>query len=307
MDEKQKSTEVYEATSESLSSVVEAHPYYALLSRLFQEGEGNATLRKRFMLKMVDEDWIQAIEDALPSIDVIIRSPGVSLIDQEEVLPIELTKKVTSRSVQHLAQHTDLINEINADGMVFPSKLLNVYQDETPLTYENRFINTLILRVYSFVMIRYDAASQMGQDLKNTEFSYDQSFTNGDKRGTISIKFSLSEPPKENETVKANYIYTSDLWKRLEKIVAMIKSHMGSPFVKMMGKNYVKPPIMRTNKLLKNVDFNNCLKLWEYLEQYDNTGYEMLVQENLDEFSDDAMKEIVSSVMAQYVIFENHI
>ncbi len=297
---------VYEATSSSLKYLSETFPEYAELLTAFIGGESKVELRKRYMLKQIDEAWVRAIEDAIPSIDAVIRNPESILREDEEVLPVELTRKVTERSVVYLSQHTDMINEIRPDGTVMPSKILNVFQDDTALTYENKFINTLLLRMYSFVLKRYDIAVEVGEDVKNTTLTVEQEFEEKEKTGKIKLSIEVSEPPKENEEVK-NYIYNSGLWKRVLQIKNITDKYMSSSFVAMLGKNYVRPPIMRTNKLLKNVDFNKCLTLWEFLDSYENAGYETLISESLENVPEQAIRDLYNTVAADYVIFDNHI
>lgn len=279
---------------------------YRQVMELFEEGEGKVQLKKRFMLKMLDEEWVKIIEDTIPSLDVITRNPRRLLQEDEELRPIEQTRRVTPRSIQHLSQHTDLINEIRRDGTVMPSKLLNVFQDETILTYENRFINTLLNRLYAFVCVRVDAAEECGVDEKLSTLSFDRSFTDGEKQGKISLQIQVSETPRENEVVK-NHVYTSDLWKRALRLRRLVSSYMSSEFVQQMGKNYVRPPVMRTNMLLKNVDFRQCLTLWEFLESYENVGYQALIQEDLESVSDECAKDFYQTLAQQYVLFQKHV
>jgi len=272
----------------------------------FAEGSTRVELRKRYLQSMVDETWVRIVEDTLPSIDVIIRHPGGGLVDEEEVKPIELTRKVTSKSVIHLSQHTDLINEIKDDGKVMPAKLLNVFNEESMLTYENKFINTLIVRLFSFVMLRYDRAVADSLDGMNTQFIYSQDFQTGETKNKISITLETTENPKDTDEIK-NYLYTTDLWRRVVNVSEWCKSLMSSQFVKEMGKNYVHPPIMRTNKLLKNVDFRQCLSLWEFLESYENTGYETKVHESVEDIDENFLDDFYKSVVAQYIVFQNEI
>lgn len=300
------SQNVYDGTSESLHHLLEQFPYYRKVMDLFREGTGNVELRKRYMLKMIDEEWVKIIEDTLPSLDVIIRNPGRLLCETEELLPVEQTKRVTGRSVVHLSQHTDLINEIKADGTVMPSKLLNVFQDDTILTYENRFINTLIARLFAFVSVRVDAAEECGTDEKLSTLTFSQTFEEDERRGKISLQIEMSEQPREHEVVK-NYIYSSDLWKRVLRIRKLVTSYMDSNFVHQVGRNYVRPPIMRTNMLLKNVDFRQCLTLWEFLETYENTGYETLIQEDVEKVEDGCSQDFYKTLAEQYVLFQKHV
>ncbi len=299
-------SETYRLTSDTLNELVAKDPYYSGILDSFNNGSGKLELRKRFVIKMIDEVWIKAVEDTLSSIDTIIRTPGLLLQENEAVLPVEQTRRVTSRSVQHLSQHTDLINEIRKDGTIVPSKVLNVFQDETILTYENKFINTLLSRLYAFVEKRYDSASECGEDEKNTVLDYTQTFEREEQHGKIHLTVEISEKPGEHEKVK-NYIYTTDLWRRVLRIRRIVGSYMGSDFVREMGRNYIRPPVMRTNKLLKNVEFRQCLALWEFFDQYDNTGYELIVQEDLEKVDEKCIDEIYRTVAMQYVIFRSNI
>ena len=49
----------------------------------------------------------------------------------------------------------------------------------------------------------------------------------------------------------------------------------------MMGKNYVRPPIMHTNAINKNRDLRQCVALWEFIESYEGAGYELSVSERI--------------------------
>jgi len=301
-----KTNTAYDATASSLESLTSSFPVYKDILNAFSDGLKVVELRKRYMLKQIDEAWVCAIEDALPSIDSIIRNPENTLKEQEEILPVELTRKVTERSVVFLSQHTDMINEIKPDGTVIPSKLLNVFQEDTVLTYENKFINTLLLRIYTFVLKRYEMAEKHGEDEKNTQLKIEQSFERGDVRGKITLGIELSQSPEENTEVK-NYFYSSALWKRVCNLKKIADKYMSSQFVAKLGKNYVRPPVMRTNKLLKNVEFRNCLALWEFLDSYENTGYETLISEKLEDVPEACIRDFYETLAEQYLLFDKHI
>lgn len=299
--------DVYRTTASQNTGLVDGVPFYKEVAAAFVEGgKGTVELRKRYMLKAIDEEWVRAVEDAIPALDVIIRNPGMLLQEKESVMPIEQTRRVTGRSIQHLCQHTDYINSISEDGTVMPTKLLNVFQDETILSYENKFINTLLSRLYAFVERRYSAAEESGEDEKNTRIEFTQEFARGEQTGKINFSIEVSEKPQDKEVVR-NYIYTTDLWRRVQKIYKIVTTYMDSNFVQQMGRNYVHPPIMRTNKILKNVEFKQCLTLWEFLDSYENTGYETLIGEDLEEVSDECIGDFYRTFEMQYVLFENHI
>jgi predicted component of viral defense system (DUF524 family) len=97
-----------------------------------------------------DTSWIDSIEETIPYLDNIIRNPRKFIVQEEDIIPIEKTKKVTQESIKHLAQHTSLIQDVDEDGTVMPLKLLNVYKEETVDLYENRFINSLLINLKVF-------------------------------------------------------------------------------------------------------------------------------------------------------------
>lgn len=298
--------DIYKKTSESDRALIKEFPTYKELMESFAVGENEVELRKRFMLKKLDETWITAIEDALPSLDQIIRNPQFRLQEKEEVLPVEISKHINGRSVMHLSQHTENITDIKPDGSVVPSKLLNVFQEDTVLTYENKFINTLVNRLYAFVVIRYNGAKDCGEDEKNTKFSITQNFEHKEYTGKVKFEIEVGQPPDEHEVIK-NYVYTSDLWARMEKIMEIINEYMATPFIMNMGKNFIRPPVLRTNTILKNPLFKDCLSLWEFIEGYQTTGYEALVQEDLLTATDKLMEDMYNSIAQQYVLFQAHI
>ena len=220
-------------------------------------------------------------------------------------MPIELSRNISSRSIQHLSQHTDYISKVE-DDTITPSKILNVFRDETNKTYENKFINTLINRLFLFVERRYETALKEGKDEKNTSLDYSQTFTHGEVQGKIHFRMEISEEPKTGEALK-NYTYTTDLWQRVVNLHHICRAYVNSSFVKSMDNQFVRPPIIRTNAILKNKNLRQCLELWEFIETYENIGYNMMVQENLETIDSRYIKEIYSVSALQYLIFRYNI
>ena len=87
-------------------------------------------------------------------LDNILRNPNRFIINEEEIVKVEQAKRITVDSIKHLAKHTSFIQEIDDNGDVKPSKVLNINKDESYNTYENRFIYTLINNMRTFVEIK---------------------------------------------------------------------------------------------------------------------------------------------------------
>ena len=98
-----------------------------------------------------DDEWMTKIENGVRYIENILRNPNRFIINEEDVVKIELARKITVDSIKHLSKNTNLIQDIDKrTGDVKPSKILNINKEESFNTYENRFIYSLIKNlVYS--------------------------------------------------------------------------------------------------------------------------------------------------------------
>ncbi len=297
------SEKVYSDTMYFVNGLVHEFDLYPEIIDDMRKGKGVVELRKRVLLRAIDEAWVTAIEDSLPALDELIRKPSHFIEETERILPIELTKSVSNRSIKHLAQHTDYITKVEGDTVI-PSKLLNVFRDETNQTYENKFVNTLLNRLFIFVRRRYDAAVEAGQDAKNTSLSFSNEFSHGEVKGKLRLCVELEEPPKEGE-VEKNYVFTSDLWRRVERLNRICTDYMSSAFVNDMGKSFINPPIMRTNAILKNKSLRQCLYLWEFIESYENIGFSTIVEDTLLDVDETYIRELYSTMAMEYLLFRH--
>ena len=83
----------------------------------------------------VDLSWIDQVEETLPYLDTIIRKPRKFIVQEEDIVPVEKSRKITQDTVKHLSQHTSLIQGLDEDGTIRPVKVLNIYL--TPLKVSN--------------------------------------------------------------------------------------------------------------------------------------------------------------------------
>ena len=233
-------------------------------------------LNRRILEKDIDVSWVESIETGLVSIDNVIRNPSKTIINVEEVVPIALSKKITVDSVKHLAQHTDLIQSVDPEtGKITPSKVLNIHKEESYLTYENKFVNTLIDRLFIFVNKRYEKLKAVSSSEEVFAMEYNTAFESG-SGGKMKMTLNI----ETSDSLEAADENGSTLWDRVEKIRMIVESYKSSPFCQQMGQNYIRPPVMRTNAIMKNVDLKACLVLWQFIEGYDKTGYEINVSDS---------------------------
>lgn len=51
------------------------------------------------------------MEETVPYIDNILRNPNRFIVNEEEIVKIELARKITVESIKHLSKNTNLIQD----------------------------------------------------------------------------------------------------------------------------------------------------------------------------------------------------
>lgn len=274
---------------------------FAAARALLLSGEKTVSFNRKIIEKNIDSSWLTEIEKALPHIDTVIRNPRNTIKEVEEIVPIAMSRKITVESIKHLGQHTDLIQDIDKKtGKITPSKILNIHKEETLDTYENRFVNTLIDRLYIFINIRYNKLVQTAEAQEAYSFNYDTVADSGDGR-KVNISFKI-------ETVDSlvSGSKDTDVWARLERVKKAIEGYKGSVLCTTLGNAFIRPPVMRTNAITKNVDLMACLTLWQFIESYDKAGYEVNVSDTAQRPDDSYIEDIYGLTAMNYMLFRSY-
>ncbi|MBQ8132493.1 MAG: DUF2357 domain-containing protein [Bacilli bacterium] len=230
----------------------------------------NSTLyvKKDYDMKDFDYEWLDIIEDVIPYIDNILRNPKRFIINEEEIVKVELARKVTVESVIHLTQHTNLIQKIEDNGDVKPSKILNINKEESMDTYENRFIFTLLNNLRMFFEDRIAATAGSSYCLDKNVLRYEANTKVYGEGLKISIDVSdVTKNVKEHSGDKNNMT----LEERLRKAKTQIDGFFGTELMQILGKLHVAPvrsPIKKTNVILKNPNFRKAEELWNYIQTF---------------------------------------
>ena len=296
----------------AMRGLARQNPAFADAQMLVASSDVTASLKRSTIHKNIDTEWIDRIDETIPYLDVIIRNPTIMIEDVDEILPVELSRNISEKTIKHLSQHTNMIQSITEDGEIIPQKLLNVYHEETHVTYENKFINTLLTRLSAFVDTRYKrlqggyGTERLYQLRYSTEFDHYDTEYSDRNQAKIQLSIDLTSPTASvNEAeAEANERYIASL-ARIKKIRDTLTAYMSSSFAKALGKNYIRPPVIRTNAILKNKNMKVCLNLWEYLESFDKAGFSSVNDEYTEMPSDNYITDLYSSVALQYTNFYN--
>ncbi len=309
LDDKQKNS-IYEDTKDFISYIYEDYDFYQSLVRLLDKGKMDAGIQKKVLQKNIDELWVKKIEQALPYLDTALRTVRKDIKEVEEIKPIELSRSITVKSLQHLATHTNFIDSIDEKGNIVPNKILNVYKDEELLTYENKFINTLIYKLGIFIDVRYDKLKQYGADEVSNLMSLDIETKVVDTQVKMSLTIQTRDGVDEQESKGNINIFDdmtkSSLWQRVVRLKKIIQQYQASQFILQMGKAYIRPPVMRTNAILKNVHLRQCLELWQFIESYESAGFEVESSSSSEKPNNELMENLYKLLSFQYVMFRKN-
>ena len=261
---------------EKVSELFSDDSHFHNLVDAVENGRTSFTISQKFLKKEFDNDWIDIIEEILPSIDAIVRNPRRFITIEEDIIDISLARQISVESVKHLAQHTQFIASVdNKKGTVTPSKILNTSKEESFEVYENRFLYTLILKLNEFINKRYEVIKKSvisnSQEIKvslNTKYHINGMDMN------VSL-VATTDMPFDEEKFRETQTYQSV--QRVEKIKQIVQGFLGSAFAKEMRSSaLVRPPITRTNVIKKEPNFKKALILWQFIESYSKSGFEAI-------------------------------
>lgn len=208
-----------------------------------------------------DYTWLEMMENTIRYIDNILRNPNRFIINEEDIVKVELARRVTVESIKHLSRNTNLIQDIDKKtGDVKPSKILNINKEESFNTYENRFIYSLIQNMKMYINLKKNTLVTNDNYKNNKTITYSgNSKVNGEK-----VNLSLNLETKLEK--KGN---NKDILARIERLELNIADLTNSEVYQSIHKlhiSLVTSPIKKTNVILKNVNFQYAVKLWDYIQ-----------------------------------------
>ena len=293
--------DLYTKYTNKVERTLENDRYFQYLFEIVQAGKNTIHQNNRVLHKVVDERWLTVVEEGLTSIFNIVDKPRRFIATTEEVVPVALARKITADSVRHLSQNTQFITT-NAKGDIQPTKVLNVTTEESFDLYENRFVYHLIQRLFAFVDKRTDVIFwSTGDETCNTmcmESKIDDAYEEISYKVEMTVKNRQSFAENDNDNM--------DLFKRIDRVRRMSRTLRASSFCDIMnGCAKVKSPIQRTNLMMKDPDYRNCYKLWQFIESYDEVGYSIEEQDTALEFDEEYQTQMYINLITNYTIFKS--
>ena len=247
-----------------------------------------------------DTGWIDKMELTIPYLDNILRNPNRFIVNEEDVVKIELARRITVESIKHLSRNTNLIQDYDKKtGDVRPSKILNINKEESFNTYENRFIYSLIKNM-QFYIARKKSSGIQDSFCKDNKFL---TYSGVTKVGKENVNISLNLKSEKNDKLKGNNI--EDRISNLEVKIADLTRADVYKSIDKLHIALVTSPIKKTNMILKNVNFQYALDLWNYMqENIDENGTNVKEKKDYND-NGDLKKYIDETMMLNYLVMSS--
>ncbi|MDE7373263.1 MAG: DUF2357 domain-containing protein, partial [Clostridia bacterium] len=266
-------TKIYDDIVYQIVTLLKQGELYPKYVESIEGGKNDYKISQVYTKKNYSTEWIDTLEDCIVALDTIVRNPRKFIVIEEDIVDISLARSISVESVKHLSQHTNLISSVSKDGTVIPSKILNTSKEESFEIYENRFIYTLLLKIRDFIEIRSNAikgalmqSGELGVDVES-EFAVNKNKVRYKMSGNANFPF--------DAVVKRSGGGVSDM-DRINRIKSIINDFLSSPFAREMRScALVRPPIQRTNVILKDPNFKKALVLWQYIETSEKMEYKI--------------------------------
>ena len=215
----------------------------------------------------IDIEWIDKIEFTIPYIENIFRNPNRFIVNEEEIVKIELARKITVDSIKHLSKHTNLIQSIDKDtGDVTPSKILNINKEESYDTYENRLIYTLVQNIKIFIAQKKKKLEEVLDVSERNEKLIEYEGKSKYNDDNIQMNFRIMSKADSEKKAKQG----EEILDRIAFLERRVMDVTSLEVYKIIDKKHialVRPPIKKTNVVLKNVNFQYAVSLWNYIQQ----------------------------------------
>lgn len=295
---------VYQKMAQSNMGEIEQDAFYKYFFNLLDTSTNFCTFKYVRLIKSIEEDWISAIEQALPALHHVVLNPRKFIEEDREIVNIAMARNITTESIRHLTQHSNLIDKYDPDGTVIPNRILNVFKEESLNIYENRFICTLVAELQHFVNKRYNVIFENTKDEIGSFFEMESRIDNY----TETVDYKLQVKIRDKQSDEINEKENDDIFARLIKIHRQVNGLASTEFISQMrALPGVRHPIIKTNAIKKNKYYKDCYNLWNFIYSYDKVGYTVNLVKKEPVISKEFEKDIYDSFIWNYAMIHNQV
>lgn len=233
--------------------------------------EGKDSIFGKTNEKVIDMDWVIAIEETLPYIQKAIDEQRRFIKQAENVVRIKKAKKI-----------------------------LTVEREEGFAIYENRVLLTLIHKALMFVDDKYSKMKDVPNDSYNN-ITMNRHLELNQQKLDFSVNYVNENHESLAEDLDVEDIESLSDFDRIRRIRQGLNECLATPLMKEIAKEpQVKPPLTQTNLLKENPNFKKAVELWNFLDTYKKQGFELVGEEYNGKMTDENKKDVYLAMEFQH-------
>ncbi|WP_370740699.1 hypothetical protein [Ruminococcus sp.] len=233
--------------------------------------EGKDSIFGKTNEKVIDMDWVIAIEETLPYIQKAIEEQGRFIKQAENVVRIKKAKKI-----------------------------LTVEREEGFAIYENRVLLTLIHKALMFVDDKYSKMKDVPNDSYNN-ITMNRHLELNQQKLDFSVNYVNEDHESLAEDLDIEDIESLSDFDRIRRIRQGLNECLATPLMKEIAKEpQVKPPLTQTNLLKENPNFKKAVELWSFLDTYKKQGFELVGEEYNGKMTDENKEDVYLAMEFQH-------
>lgn len=233
--------------------------------------EGKDSIFGKTNEKVIDMDWVIAIEETLPYIQKAIDEQRRFIKQAENVVRIKKAKKI-----------------------------LTVEREEGFAIYENRVLLTLIHKALMFVDDKYSKMRDVPNDSYNN-ITMNRHLELNQQKLDFSVNYVNENHESLAENLDVEDIESLSDFDRIRRIRQGLNECLATPLMKEIAKEpQVKPPLTQTNLLKENPNFKKAVELWSFLDTYKKQGFELVGEEYNGKMTDENKEDVYLAMEFQH-------
>lgn len=233
--------------------------------------EGKDSILGKTNEKVIDMDWVIAIEETLPYIQKAIDEQRRFIKQAENVVRIKKAKKI-----------------------------LTVEREEGFAIYENRVLLTLIHKALMFVDDKYSKMKDVPNDSYNN-ITMNRHLELNQQKLDFSVNYLNENHESLAEDLDVEDIESLSDFDRIRRIRQGLNECLATPLMKEIAKEpQVKPPLTQTNLLKENPNFKKAVELWSFLDTYKKQGFELVGEEYNGKMTDENKEDVYLAMEFQH-------
>ena len=233
--------------------------------------EGKDSISGKTNEKVIDMDWVIAIEETLPYIQKAIDEQRRFIKQAENVVRIKKAKKI-----------------------------LTVEREEGFAIYENRVLLTLIHKALMFVDDKYSKMKDVPNDSYN-KITMNRHLELNQQKLDFSVNYVNEDHESLAEDLDVEDIESLSDFDRIRRIRQGLNECLATPLMKEIAKEpQVKPPLTQTNLLKENPNFKKAVELWNFLDTYKKQGFELIGEEYNGKMTDENKEDVYLAMEFQH-------